>query len=326
MSLALHHTQLSLGITTDINSALTVDLIPVAMPIISTSMGTEIKAAFCDIDSEQHFARIIALLKPMIEQQLADNVIDLSITPIYWLLPELAIEDNQSLIEWANLLKQHFPTHFVHAKTQFFPYGSSAIVMALKAAEYLLVNEEAEQVCFIAVDSLYHQLDELLVNDACLTLQNEDGLIPSEGAIVTCVSLASEGINLLMGHSERATSHQVIQSVESLFHAAVQRLKEQKQDTVISSVYAPSNGLTKNTMPWVEAYRRLAGHVNRDTRLKQLPLLTGELGCVTGLYHFLHIYHAYQHRYITGNTLQLEMSARLYQAVNLYSWTGKDAR
>jgi len=44
MSLALHHTQLSLGITTDLNSALTVDLIPVAMPIISTSMGTEIKA------------------------------------------------------------------------------------------------------------------------------------------------------------------------------------------------------------------------------------------------------------------------------------------
>ena len=323
MSLALHHTQLSLGITSDLSSALTVDLIPVAMPIISTSMDTEIKAAFCDIDSEQHFARIIALLKPMIEQQLADNVIDLSITPIYWLLPELAIEGNQPLIEWANLLKKHFPTHFVHPKTQFFPFGSSAITMALKGADNLLVNGEVKQVCFIAVDSLYHQLDELLVNDACLTLQNEDGLIPSEGAVITNVSLASEGINLLLGESERATSHQVSQSIESLFYSAAQTLKKHKQDSLITSFYAPSNGLTKNTTPWVEAYRRLAGHVNRDTRLKQLPLLTGELGCVTGLYHFLHIYHAYQHRYITGNTLQLEMSERLYQAVNLYSWTGK---
>jgi len=323
MSLALHHTQLSLGITSDLSSALTVDLIPVAMPIISTSMGTEIKAAFCGVGSNQHTERIIALLKPLIDQQITENTIDLSITPIYWLLPELAIEDNQPLIDWANLLKQHFPTHFVHAKTQFFPYGSSAIVMSLKAAEHLLVNEEVEQVCFIAVDSLYHQLDELLVNDVCLTLQNEDGLIPSEGAIITNVSLASTGINLLMGHSENATSNQVTQSVESLFHAAAQQLKEQRQDTMLSSVYTPSNGLTKNTMPWVEAYRRLVGHVNQDTTLKQLPLLTGDLGCVSGLYHFLHIYHAYQHRHIIGNTLQLEMSERLYQGVNLYSWTAK---
>jgi len=322
MSLALSHTRLQLGLTDDIDSALNVDLIPISMPVINTSDGTQIQAAFCEIDSDKHLQRIIALLKPLVEQQLKENSIDFSVTPVYWLLPELAIEDKQPLIDWANILKEHFPMLFSHPKTQLFPFGSSAIVMALKTAEQTL-SKAIPEICLIAVDSLYHQLDILLFNKRCLTAQKNEGLIPSEGAIMTCVSVAEDGINVLASHSERSTVHQVTQSIESLFFTMTKHL-QQHQDRFIRTVYTPSNGLPENTLPWIEAYRNLAGHVNQQTQLKQLPLLTGELGCVTGLYHFLHIYHAYQKQFISGNTLQLEMSARLYQAVNVYSWTGKE--
>ena len=325
MSLALSHTRIQLGLTDDIDSALNVDLIPVSMPVINTADGTQIQAAFCPIDSDTHLQRIITLLTPLVEQQVADNCIDFSITPVYWLLPELAIEDKQPLIDWASLLKKHFPMLFGHPKTQFFPFGSSAIVMALKTAE-LTLSHDVPQICLIAVDSLYHELDRLLLNNRCLTVQNNEGLIPSEAAIMTCVSVADTGINVLASHSERSTVHQTKKSIESLFFTMAKRLTQQYKSELISSLYTPSNGLPENTLPWMEAYRYLAGHVNQQTQLKQLPLLTGDLGCATGLYHFLHIYHAYQQQLINGNTLQLEMSARLYQAVNLYSWTGKDAR
>jgi len=323
MSLALSHTRLQLGLTDDIDSALNVDLIPVSMPVINTTDGTKIQAAFCEIDSDKHLQRIIALLKPLVEQQLTENNIDFSVTPVYWLLPELAIEDKQPLIDWANILKEHFPMLFSHPKTQFFPFGSSAIVMALKTAEQTL-SKTIPHICLIAVDSLYHQLEDLLFNKRCLTAQNNEGLIPSEGAIMTCVSVAEHGINVLASHSERSTAHQITQSIESLFFTMAKYLKQQQYDGVINSLYTPSNGLPENTLPWMEAYRHLAGHVNQQTQLKQLPLLTGELGCVTGLYHFLHIYNVYQHAFITGNILQLEMSTQLYQTVNLYSWTGKE--
>jgi len=331
MILQLNHTQINLGLTDDLNSALNVDLIPVAIPVISTRLEQPIQAAFCPVNSQNKLQRILALLKPLVESMLENPQIDFVNTPTYWLLPELAIDDKSQLIEWASLFKANFSALFVHDKTQFFPFGSSAIVMAIKAAEDLLTTSALEsgtvnKVCLIAVDSLYHDLDTLLVNNACLTSQQNEGLIPSEGAAVTFINSAEQGLNIVSSESARATSHQVSKSVESLFHSIARQLKGFPQDKKISQFYTPSNGLSQSTIPWMEAYQQLSGHVSPDTRLKQLPLLTGDLGCLTGLFHFLHIYHAYQDQVISGNTLQLEMSARLYQAVNLYSWAEKDAR
>ena len=113
MSLQLTHTQLRLGLTDDVDSALNVDLVPVAMPIMTHATGEQFQGAFCDIDSDNQPQRIIALLKPLIDKALAENNIDFTITPVFWLLPELAIEDKQPLIDWASLLKQHYPALFV---------------------------------------------------------------------------------------------------------------------------------------------------------------------------------------------------------------------
>ena len=147
MSFVLSHSVLKLGITPDTDSALAIDLLPISLPIYTTESGLQIPAAFAELQSDNKVDRIIKLLKPVIEQTLAESKIDFNTTPIFWLLPELAIEDNQQLIEWASQLKTHFPALFGHSKTQFFPFGSSAIVMALSAMQTVMASSDVTTVC-----------------------------------------------------------------------------------------------------------------------------------------------------------------------------------
>ena len=324
MSFTLSHSVLKLGITDDSDSALAIDLLPISLPIYTTKSGLQIPAAFAELQSDNKLDRIIKLLKPVIEKTLADGKIDVNTTPIFWLLPELAIEDNQQLIEWAGQLKTHFPALFGHAKTQFFPFGSSSIVMAFSAMQTLIASTDITQVCFIAVDSYFHDIDDLLKTNACITPETGRGMTPSEGVALTCISASAQGINIEHAKSDRATEWQLNKSVDALLYAMANHLKTKRDNPLINQFYTPSNGLDNTSTAWIEAYGRLAGHVAQSTQVKQMAMLTGDTGCVSGLYHFMHIYHAYQHGYITGNTLQLTISDRLYQAVNLYSWTGKD--
>ena len=324
MSFTLSHSVLKLGITPDSDSALAIDLLPISLPIYTTESGLQIPAAFAELQSDNKIDRIIKLLKPVIDKTLAEGKIDFNTTPIFWLLPELAIEDNQQLIEWASQLKAHFPALFGHAKTQFFPFGSSAITMALSSMQTVIASSDVTQVCFIAVDSYFHKLDTLLEDNACITPETGRGMIPSEAVALTCISQSSQGLNIEYAKSDRATVWQLNKSVDALFYDIANYLKSSMNNGVINQFYTPSNGLDNTSDAWIDAYGRLSGHMSRTTQLKQIGLLSGEVGCVSGLYHFMHLYHAYQHGYITGNTLQLTISERLYQAVNLYSWTGKD--
>jgi hypothetical protein len=327
MKLHLSATNMLLGITPDIDSALVIDLIPVECPLVSLNGGEQIPAAFSDIKSNTKLERLMALLEPLVEQQLAEKKIDFATTPVFWLLPELTIQDNTPLIEWGAALKERFPSLFAHPKSQFFPFGRSAFIMSLSSMSLLFEQQLAKHVCVIALDSLYHELENLAATSACITAESGVGLIPSEGAIITCITTIDEsadGINILFNASERATTEQSTQSIESLFYKVAKNLNNHTLKPPISTFYAPGNGLAKNVAPWLNAYVRLHHHLDKNTQLKQIAMLTGELGCVTGLFNFLHIYHAYQHKSLTGITLQLDVSERLYQAVNLYSWTGKD--
>ena len=324
MSFVLSHSALSLGITDDIDSALAIDLLPISLPIYTTESGLQIPAAFTELQSDNKLDRIIKLLKPVIEKTLAEGKIDFNTTPLFWLLPELAIEDNQPLIDWAGQLKMHFPELFGHAKTQFFPFGSSAITMALSSMQTVIASSDVAQVCFIAVDSYFHKLHTLLEDNACITPETGRGMIPSEGVALTCMSASAQGIDIEHAKSDRATEWQLNESVDALLYEMSNNLKKKQGNALINQFYTPSNGLDSTSTAWIEAYGRLSGHVAQSTQVKQMALLTGDVGCVSGLYHFMHIFHAYQHDYITGNTLQLTISDRLYQAVNLYSWTGKD--
>lgn len=325
MSLQLTHTEMLLGIEADIDSALVLDLVPADCPLVTLCNGEQIPAAFCDISKgENKLERVIALLEVIVDKLLTEGDIDFTATPVFWLLPELTVQGEQPLIEWTSVIKARFPKLFSHAKCQFFPFGRSAFMMSLSPMSALFEQLAVKQVCVIALDSLYHEIESLAFANCCLSADSGDGLIPSEGVIVTCISPALNGINVLLNETESAVAKQRTQAVESLFYKVSTVLNDKPSERHIATFYAPGNGLEKNITPWLNAYGRLASHVDNNTQLKQTAMLTGELGCVSGLYDFLHIYHAYQNQSLAGVTLQLEISDVLYQAVNLYSWSGKD--
>ncbi|WP_435237803.1 hypothetical protein ACR30L_09670 [Psychromonas sp. PT13] len=324
MNLTLKEFDLNLGLNADNDALLAVDLIPIDIPVFTSQRGKKVLAAFSDITSAHKLERIIALLRPVIEKQYNANTIDFTATPVFWLLPELAIEDNKHLIEWANALKNNFPWLFSHPKSQFFPYGRSAFSMAIPPLTALLDSAQINQVCIIAVDTLFHEIDDLLSQGICLDTKTGNGLIPSEGAIMACFQSEMHGLQVLFSQSERAIEQQQTQAIAQLFNQASRFLNKPYTDGKILQFYAPGNGEDKSLNTWLRAYNQLADNVDNQTQIKLLPQLTGELGCVTGLYHLLHIYHGYSNGIIKGNTLQLDVSNRLYQAVNVYSWLAKE--
>jgi len=325
VSFILSQTAVLLGISSETESALSVDQKAPEVPIISFNDELKISAAFCSIVSDNKLDRVLALLELLLNQKIADSEINFNQTPVFWLLPELTIHDNQTLIEWATALKNAFPILFNHPKTQFFPFGSSAFTVSLNTADSLLKdNNDVSEVCIIAVDTLFHEVTSLLNSGSLFSFTSGEGMIPSEGVAMTCMSYANEGINMLASNHTSATTHQQTQAIETLFSSISNHPMLKNEKSMVSHLYVPGNGLAETTNPWLNAYGCLAGVVGQHTKIKQLGLLTGEIGCVTGLYNFLHIYFAYQHQKISGITLQVDISDRLYQAVSLYSWTSKD--
>jgi len=325
MNLTLQYVDMHLGITSDNDAALMLDLLPVDIPVAVSENKKSSLGAFCPIVSEDKTDRIIKLLKSLIDKLIFTDMIDFTLTPIYWLLPELNVNgDNTELITWASLLKESFPSLFSHSRSQFFPYGRSALSIAFPAMENLFQETDVNQVCVIAVDSLFHEFEQLIDKEITLDTYSGEGIIPSEGAILACFKATTHGLEIMHTQSERATTQQKTQAIEHLFYQASQTLCEQTRPIKLSAFYAPSNGQTDMITPWLDAYVQLANHVDNKTELKQLALLSGELGCVAGLYHFLHIYHAYEKGLKEGVILQLDISNILYQSVNLYAWTNKE--
>ena len=325
MNLTLQYVDMHLGITSDNDAALMLDLLPVDIPVVASENKKLSLAAFCPIVSEDKTDRIIKLLTPLIDKLLLSDMIDFTLTPTYWLLPELNVNDNNAdLITWASLLKAHFPLLFSHPKSQLFPYGRSALSISLSVMQNLLQDAEIKQVCVIAVDSLFHEFEQLIDKDITLDRHSGEGIIPSEGAVIACFSSTSFGLDVMHAKSERATVQQKTQAIEHLFYQVSQTLSAQARPIKLSAFYAPSNGQAGMITPWLDAYVQLASHVDNKTELKQLALLSGELGCVTGLYHLLHVYHAYDKGLRQGSVLQLDISNTLYQSVNLYAWTNKE--
>lgn len=325
MNLTLQYVDMNLGITSDIDAALMLDLLPVDIPLVVSAHNKSSLAAFCPIISADKTDRIIKLLNPLIDKLLLSDMIDFTLTPTYWLLPELNVNDNNAdLIAWASMLKDHFPSLFSHPKSQFFPYGRSALSISLPVMENLFQETDVKQVCVIAVDSLFHEFEQLISKKNTLDVASGEGIIPSEGAVLACFTTTLHGLNVLHAKSERATVQQKTQAIEHLFYQVSQTLRAQSHLNKLSAFYAPSNGLSDMITPWLDTYVQLAKHVDNDTELKQLALLSGELGCVTGLYHLLHIYNAYDKGLKQGLVLQLDISNILYQSVNLYAWTNKE--
>lgn len=300
-----------------------------------------------EVSTQDKASRCIGLIKALLKQVEQSGTYFPIDTPIFWLLPEFnetlvttpdvntsqenashanASDDNRTknVARFGKQLQAALPSLFNHPQSQFFPFGRAAFPIALAAVEAVFEQHDIDTITFISVDSLLHQLPQLIADNALVTANSEQGIIPSEGAIFCQVSRADDGISVDFVQSMIAPVKQRTQTVQQLFDQSITCLaaanEQQNNASVLSHLYLPGNGNETLQQSWLDAYVQLSGHVDIDTSICQSALFTGELGSMTGLYNFLHIANGYENHFLQGNVLQLEVSDSLHQGIALYSW------
>jgi len=322
MIFQLQHSDVLLGIESETLVALNIDIAPVTHDLYDFGDGHVVPANFCDLaESDNKLSRIFLLIETMLLRLQSNDDIDFNAHPLYFLLPELG-EDTQLFTYWKIAIKDKFPVLFAQENIEFFPFGRSALSLVLTHIEQASKSPESS-VYILAVDSLYHDMDDLSAENLCVDEDAEEGFIPSEAVIFTELTIKGSGLNLIFNSHETIIEKRETTTSSKLLCDATKQLKD-TDDPIITAFYAPGNGLKSQTDPWISAYDQLNGYINHDSVIKQISYLTGELGACTGIYNLLHIYYGYENDLLSGNTLQLNISDKVYQSVNLYSWMKAD--
>jgi hypothetical protein len=278
-------------------------------------------------------SRCIHLLKQLMVQVAQDGVSFPLDTPVFWLLPEMpemhesAVDNTDDFASFAKKLQGALPSLFTHPQSQLFPFGRASFSIGLTAAKTLFEQHDVETITFISVDSLWPDIAKLIADDALVSATSEGGIVPAEGAIFSQITRADEGLSVVLVQNLVAPSKQRTAIVKQLFDESVACLAEEQEQqgaqqappVILSHLYLPGNGDAGLQEAWLAAYYQLSGYVDDKITLCQSALFTGELGCVTGLYNFLHIVNGYKNEYLQGKVLQLEVSDSLHQGVVLYS-------
>jgi len=353
MKVKLHNSHVLIGAKASTEHALNLPLVPPEessftindkqyVNYFCSSLKSNSSDSYANEDSlnENKVTRCIHLIKQLnlqVEQLGLSLPLDI---PVFWLLPEFtesfdnaidasntAINNENTLAYFAKKLQQALPQLFSHPQSQLFPFGRAAFPIALAAAKTLFESEKAKTILFIAVDTLYHDVVNLITNNTLVSATSEQGIIPSEGIVVTQISPADTGISIDFIQNSVAPSKQQNLAVTQLFTDSVHYFAENTEDNEqqiapdrLSHLYLPGNGDETLQNAWLDSYYQLAGYVDDKTSICQSALFTGELGCVTGLYNFLHVVNGYKTKVIQGNVLQLEVSNALHQGVILYSY------
>tara|TARA_R110002050_G_scaffold67065_5_gene145334 strand:+ start:1421 stop:2512 length:1092 start_codon:yes stop_codon:yes gene_type:complete len=356
MKVKLHNSHVLIGAKASTEHALNLPLVPSEESLFTindkqyvnyfcSSLKSNSSDSYANEDSlnENKVTRCINLIKKLnleveqLGQKLPEDI------PVFWLLPEFtesfdnsidasntAINNENTLAYFAKKLQQALPLLFSHPQSQLFPFGRAAFPVALAAAKTLFDSENEKTILLIAVDTLYHDVANLIANNMLVSASSEQGVIPSEGVIITQISPTDTGISIDFIQNSVAPSKQQNLAVTQLFtdsvHYFAENTENNEQQTAsdrLSHLYLPGNGDETLQNSWLDAYYQLAGYVDDKTSICQSALFTGELGCVTGLYNFLHIVNGYKTKVIQGNVLHLEVSNSLHQGVILYSYNNQ---
>ncbi|MCK5817973.1 MAG: hypothetical protein KAH18_01725 [Psychromonas sp.] len=322
MIFKLQHSDILLGIESDMQLVLNIDLVPVDHALYTFDDGHIVPANFCDLaESDNKLSRIILLVEAMLTRLENNDDIDFNAQPLYVLLPELG-EDTPLFIDWQNTLKEKFPKIFNKSDIKYFPFGRTALSLALTDIEQVF-KEPNSSVYLLGVDSLYHDMDDLYAKNLCVDEYGEEGFIASEAVIFTKLTINGSGLDLFFNSHETVIKKHETTASSTLFCNATKQLKD-INDPIITTFYAPGNGLQSQVNPWISAYDQLNGHINLTCNFKQISYLTGELGTCSPIFYLLHIYYGYENNILSGNTMQLSISDQLHQSLHLYSWTNVD--
>lgn len=317
MNIVLDEVKLNLGIEANSLAAMNLPYVATQPSVVDgayvAAFFTGSKAGQSPIESAKHISGLIAPLLQLSDEH-AEFHRDM---PVFWLLPEAKTEEPELLTGWVSQLQQDHPQLFAHGQSQIFPYGRAALPIALASLESLQ-QQGIHRVALIAVDTAIDAIPALMAADLLITEDSFQGVQPSEGAALALLSLQNTGLSIEFTQQSLATLSQRRQAVDSLFNDAARHLNRR----AVARLYAPGNGEPKLLQDWMEGYIHLANNIDHQSELVQTAYYTGELGAVTGLYNFIHIYHSYQQGRTAGTVVQLELSESLHHGLAIYSWTG----
>lgn len=246
---------------------------------------------------------------------------------VYLILPEQAGADDSTLNAFLQLLMQRLPPLLMSPGCRVFPYGSAGALMALNAAtQYFQQFQQhsaqdnvpsetcgkiSPQVWLVAVDSLAQ--DSVLNRYAAL---DSSAVVLSEGAIALCIAADSNG-NSVLFHAADASPGATPEQDNAIGHLFLQLATQVTEP--LKQLYLPDCGDEQQSSRWLMQYSSLHGAVDVDSQLVFPAYACGELGASGGLYRLWHLLSRLQRNEITGLTAQLEISARQYRALTLFS-------
>lgn len=349
MIISLENIQLFIGANSDNEQALNLSLLSNESFFYKLDNEQQVLASFCQLEENEQnthkIERCINLIKQVLAKLTEEEQKSLYDSPVFLLLPAFEKnehnESSKDFDRFIQAINKEFPQLFKHTLSQCFPFGRAAFSIALKSAVSLLSTNETPNIVLLAVDSLYDKVDELAQDKKLISTNTMGCVVPSEGAIICNILPNTYGLCIDTCLQSIVPQKQFKQGISDLFsqgsaYLATQVTNKNTANTEnndkeeianntklnINALYLPGNG-SEDQQSWLESYFYLADNISTDTKIYQNALYTGELGCVTGLYNFLHIYNGYQSEWLTGISGQLEVSDTLYQGFSLYSWTGK---
>lgn len=294
-----------LGYATDTLAAGALQLLP-PEPVYLNWQGEMLPAAFVFAPvPEQAFSERLLDLLASLQQQL-DGA--LNNQTVYLILPEYSEPDSSALNSLLQQLMRRFPALLQSQSCRVFPHGSAGVIMALNAAQQHISTQGNKPVWLVAVDSMA----QAPVLNAYAT--GERSGVPSEGAIALCLTGCQDGVTLQFSATDAQPATTAQHALAALFLQLAASLK-----APLTQVYFPDSGDPQVTEQWLAQYQHLHGVVDSETRLIFPSYATGELGACGGLYRLWHVLQAYKQGRTTGQTMQCELSARLFRAVAVFS-------
>lgn len=330
VAISLQDSVMVLGAATSSADAQTLELLGLT-PQTLPWQGKQLATAFVapPAGGQPLAERLVWLLEQLLQQSGAVEQ-----QKVYLILPEQAGADDSSLNAFLQLLMQRLPTLLMSPGCRVFPYGSAGALMALNAAaQYFEQCQQhsaqtqvpsaaggnvSAQVWLVAVDSLAH--DSVLDRYAAL---DSSAVVLSEGAIALCIAADSNG-NSMLFHAADASPGAMPEQDHAIGDLFLQLATQVTQP--LSQLYLPDCGDEQQSSRWLLQYASLHGGVDVDSELVFPAYACGELGACGGLYRLWHLLSRLQRHDITGLTAQLEISARQYRALTLFSpsKTGSD--
>lgn len=258
--------------------------------------------------AEQPLAeRLVWLLEQLQQQSSAFNQ-----QQVYLVLPEQVGIDDSHLNTLLQLLMQRMPALLMAPGCRVFPYGSAGALMALNAAVQCMQQtpQRSSDIWLVAVDSLAH--DSVIAGYSTTQRQS---FVLSEGVIA--LHIGANECNHILFHAADASAGAAPDQDSAIASLFLQLAQQAKQP--LAQLYLPDCGDDVQSSRWLQQYAQLHGAVDAQTELLFPSYASGELGACGGMYRLWYLLSRIQRGEITGQVAQLEISARQYRALTVFS-------